>query len=97
MITVTREFADGIAEVAQLLEADEAPDDALRRLTELGAELVPGMIVGGTDARFYRGKGAIAYGAGLFSPQVSLEEGLRRTSDWIKSNLALLDTVGYVV
>jgi acetylornithine deacetylase/succinyl-diaminopimelate desuccinylase-like protein len=38
-----------------------------------GAELVPGMIVGGTDARFYRGKGAIAYGAGLFSPQVSLE------------------------
>jgi GAF domain-containing protein len=42
MITVTREFADHIAEVAQLLEADEVPDDVLRRLTGLGAELVPG-------------------------------------------------------
>jgi hypothetical protein len=42
MITVTREFADRIAEVAQLLEADEVPDDVLHRLTALGAELVPG-------------------------------------------------------
>jgi acetylornithine deacetylase/succinyl-diaminopimelate desuccinylase-like protein len=38
-----------------------------------GAELVPGMIVGGTDARFYRQRGAVAYGAGLFSPQITLE------------------------
>jgi acetylornithine deacetylase/succinyl-diaminopimelate desuccinylase-like protein len=43
-----------------------------------GAELVPGVIVGGTDARFYRGKGAVAYGAGLFSPEVSLESFGRR-------------------
>jgi GAF domain-containing protein len=42
MITVTREFADRVAEVAQLLEADEVPDDVLRRLTALAAELVPG-------------------------------------------------------
>ena len=45
MITVTREFADRVAEVAQLFEADEAdeiPDDTLRRLTALAAELVPG-------------------------------------------------------
>lgn len=42
MITVTREFADRIAEIAQLLEADELPDDVLHRLTGLGAELVPG-------------------------------------------------------
>src|SRR2546430_2846359 len=45
MITVTREFADRVAEVAQLLEADEAdeiPDETLRRLTALAAELVPG-------------------------------------------------------
>jgi GAF domain-containing protein len=42
MITVTREFADRVAEVAQLLEADEVPDDVLHRLTALGAELVPG-------------------------------------------------------
>jgi len=38
-----------------------------------GASLVPGMIVGGTDARFYRDKGAIAYGTGLFSPHVTFE------------------------
>ena len=42
MITVTREFADRVAEVAQLLEADDVPDDALHRLTALGAGLVPG-------------------------------------------------------
>jgi GAF domain-containing protein len=42
MITVTREFADRVAEVAQLLEGDEIPDEALHRLTALGAELVPG-------------------------------------------------------
>jgi GAF domain-containing protein len=42
MITVTREFADRVADIAQLLESDEAPDDALHRLTALGAELVPG-------------------------------------------------------
>ncbi len=42
MITVTREFADRVADVAQLLESDEVPDEALHRLTELGAELVPG-------------------------------------------------------
>jgi acetylornithine deacetylase/succinyl-diaminopimelate desuccinylase-like protein len=38
-----------------------------------GAELVPGMIVGGTDARFYRQHGAVAYGAALFSPGVTFE------------------------
>jgi GAF domain-containing protein len=42
MITVTREFADRVADVAQLLEGDEIPDEALDRLTALAAELVPG-------------------------------------------------------
>ena len=42
MITVTREFADRVADVAQLLEGDEIPDEALHRLTALAAELVPG-------------------------------------------------------
>ncbi len=32
------------------------------------ATIVPGLIVGGTDARFYRERGVTAYGAGLFSP-----------------------------
>jgi NAD dependent epimerase/dehydratase len=30
-------------------------------------------------------------------PEVSLEEGLRRTSDWVKENLHLLDTEGYAI
>ena len=34
---------------------------------------MPGMVVGGTDARFYRDRGVVAYGAGLFSPSVSFE------------------------
>ena len=38
-----------------------------------GAELVPGLIVGGTDARFYRQRGSVAYGAALFSPGVTFE------------------------
>jgi GAF domain-containing protein len=42
MVTVTREFADHIAQVARLLEADEVEDETLCRLTSLGAELVPG-------------------------------------------------------
>ena len=33
-----------------------------------GARLAPGLIVGGTDARFFRERGSVAYGAGLFSP-----------------------------
>ncbi len=35
-----------------------------------GATVVPGLIVGGTDARFYRERGSVAYGAGLFSPSM---------------------------
>ena len=42
MVTVDRAFADRIAEVAQLLESDEVPDEALRRLTGMGVALVPG-------------------------------------------------------
>ena len=38
-----------------------------------GAELLAGIMVGGTDARFYRERGAIAYGAALFSPDMTLE------------------------
>jgi acetylornithine deacetylase/succinyl-diaminopimelate desuccinylase-like protein len=37
-----------------------------------GADLVPGLVVGGTDARFYRERGITAYGAGLFSPRMDL-------------------------
>ena len=34
---------------------------------------VPGLIVGGTDARFYRQRGTVAYGAAIFSPGVTFE------------------------
>ncbi len=40
--------------------------------------LQPGLIVGGTDSRFFREKGAVAYGAGLFSPKVTLETFAKR-------------------
>jgi acetylornithine deacetylase/succinyl-diaminopimelate desuccinylase-like protein len=50
--------------------------DAISSATQVaypGAELIPGLIVGGTDARFFRQRGAVAYGTGLFSPSVTFE------------------------
>jgi acetylornithine deacetylase/succinyl-diaminopimelate desuccinylase-like protein len=50
--------------------------DALASATQVaypGADLIPGLIVGGTDARFFRERGVVAYGTGLFSPSVTLE------------------------
>lgn len=47
--------------------------DALAARTQAaypGAELVPGIITGATDARFYRERGAVAYGAALLSPNI---------------------------
>jgi acetylornithine deacetylase/succinyl-diaminopimelate desuccinylase-like protein len=38
-----------------------------------GSVIEPAMITGGTDARFFREVGAVAYGAGLFSPSVTYE------------------------
>jgi nucleoside-diphosphate-sugar epimerase len=32
-----------------------------------------------------------------WTPEVPLEEGLRRTSDWVEENLHLLDTEGYAI
>jgi acetylornithine deacetylase/succinyl-diaminopimelate desuccinylase-like protein len=64
---------DDVASVS----APESPLwDVLRRGTQAafpGAELLPGMIMGATDARFFRDKGAIALGAGLFSPSITFE------------------------
>src|SRR5947207_4719094 len=42
MVTVTRELADRVAEVARLVQEDEVADEALRRVTDLGVEVVPG-------------------------------------------------------
>jgi acetylornithine deacetylase/succinyl-diaminopimelate desuccinylase-like protein len=51
----------------------EAIERATRRFYP-DASLVPRMTSGGTDARFYRWKGSVAYGFGLFSERVSLED-----------------------
>ncbi len=37
-----------------------------------GAEIAPHLIVGFTDSRIYREMGAVAYGAGLFSPELDV-------------------------
>ena len=42
------------------------------------AKVVPSLVTGGTDARFFRDRGAIAYGAGLLSPSVDTTEFFRR-------------------
>ena len=39
-----------------------------------GASLLPELIVGATDSRFFREKGTVAYGTGLFSPGVSFDQ-----------------------
>jgi acetylornithine deacetylase/succinyl-diaminopimelate desuccinylase-like protein len=51
--------------------------DSLRRVTERlapGSTTIPFMIMGATDARFFRRAGATAYGAGLFSGRISFPE-----------------------
>ena len=51
--------------------------DSIRRVTEKlvpGATTIPFMIVGATDARFFRRAGATAYGAGLFSDRISFAD-----------------------
>ncbi len=53
----------------------------LQRRTQVvypNAELLPELIVGGTDSRFFRQKGAVAYGTGLFGPSVSFEQFVSR-------------------
>jgi len=50
---------------------------ALERVSQVsypGASCVPFLTVGATDARFYRRSGAVAYGFGLFSEQLSFEQ-----------------------
>jgi acetylornithine deacetylase/succinyl-diaminopimelate desuccinylase-like protein len=51
--------------------------DSIRRVTGAlvpGARTVPFMIVGATDARFFRRAGSVAYGAGLFSDKIPFAE-----------------------
>jgi acetylornithine deacetylase/succinyl-diaminopimelate desuccinylase-like protein len=43
-----------------------------------GAEVLPSIVTGGTDARYFRRRGVPAYGAGLLSPHVPMAEFLTR-------------------
>ena len=79
-------LADALGELADHVEivdlqigdptqspTDNALWDTINRHTQVaypGASIVPGLVVGGTDARFYRHHGRVAYGAGLFSPSM---------------------------
>jgi acetylornithine deacetylase/succinyl-diaminopimelate desuccinylase-like protein len=79
------DLADGV-EVLRLpfpdAAATQSPTDnelhaALGRVVERfypGATLLPSTTTGGTDARFFRAKGSIAYGFALFSPAVTYED-----------------------
>ncbi len=78
---VLGELADHVdVSVLQEGEATESSTDnelweLIRKHTQVvypGAEIVPGLIVGGTDGRFYRDRGRVAYGAGLFSPGMDM-------------------------
>ncbi len=87
--TVDRYLTDALGELAGRVEVSriqECPStrspihnplwDALRARTSLAvadADIVPGIITVGTDARYYRQRGAVAYGAALFSPAVTME------------------------
>ncbi|MEX2393858.1 MAG: M20/M25/M40 family metallo-hydrolase, partial [Actinomycetota bacterium] len=51
--------------------------DALERTSRQfypGSELVPMLMVGATDARFFRNAGSVAYGFGLFSRNMTLDD-----------------------
>jgi acetylornithine deacetylase/succinyl-diaminopimelate desuccinylase-like protein len=48
------------------------------QMTYPGAKVLPSMVTGGTDARFFRHRGIPAYGAGLLSSKVGMGEFMSR-------------------
>lgn len=87
---VARYLREALGDLADEVEASPLFDDEssispmdnqlwgiLQRRTQVvypEAELLPELIVGATDSRFFREKGAVAYGTGLFAPDVSFEQ-----------------------
>ena len=64
-------------DVASISRLDTPLWDALERAVHVPfptARLTPQFVVGFTDARIYRELGAVAYGAGLFSPSLDSSE-----------------------
>lgn len=81
------DLADQVeVEVIQSFPSTESPTDnpmwqALERSVARAypeAAVIPSLITGGTDSRFFRRRGAVAYGAGLLSPAVDAGEFSRR-------------------
>jgi acetylornithine deacetylase/succinyl-diaminopimelate desuccinylase-like protein len=87
---VDRYFAEALGELADrveissLQEADATRSPMDNRLWDTvtactlavypEARVIPGLITGGTDARFFRRKGSVAYGASLLSRDVTIEQ-----------------------
>ena len=64
-------------DAASISRLDTPLWDALQRAVNVPfptARLTPQFVVGFTDARIYREMGAVAYGAGLFSPSLDSSE-----------------------
>jgi acetylornithine deacetylase/succinyl-diaminopimelate desuccinylase-like protein len=64
-------------DAASISRIDNPMWDALQRSVNRpfpSAQLTPQMMVGFTDARIFRRMGSVAYGAGLFSPDVQAGE-----------------------
>lgn len=82
-VTVTRVFSDEVvgSSRAASSSADTRLWTALGNAVSMakpGAVIVPSMVTGATDARYFRDRGAIAYGAGLLSPDLPLGDFLTR-------------------
>ena len=70
-LTVLREDPGSISPLGGRLWS--AVTDAVAQLRP-DAACIPTLTTGGTDARFYRQRGIPAYGFGLFSDRISVEE-----------------------
>jgi len=73
ILTIQAAPASASAPSGPLWEAIGAATEALRP----GTHLIPSLIPVGTDARFFRRKGTVAYGVGLFDDQVEFGDFLR--------------------
>jgi acetylornithine deacetylase/succinyl-diaminopimelate desuccinylase-like protein len=82
-VTVTRLFSDEVvgSSRASSSSTDTRLWSALGEAISMakpGASIVPSMVTGATDARYFRDRGVTAYGAGLLSPGLPLGDFLTR-------------------
>ena len=87
---VRAELTDAIGDLADHVEIETLSDRAASRsphetplwdaieaavhAADPTARVHPGLIVGGTDARYYRPHGSVVYGAGIFSPGLDMAD-----------------------